>query len=246
MLDKSKFIKQTELSVSEYFEKNIEELSLLRALANYDLYVKEFNTFCEYLQDWFSLQNSKLYKDLKDNYKYVLYLAETDIPELQKLVYLSKSLQKEDLKLIKELAVNAKNGYSVISKLDSFIKMKAEKNYPNLVSCLGPILCVRFIFQLGSLKRLAEVPSSTIQLIGAEKALFRHLKYGKSGPKYGLLYMHPIMSGLDNNKKGKLARFMALKISLAARYDLSGKPLDKSLAKEMEDKKKEFLGSKRK
>ncbi len=246
MLDKSKFIKQTESSVSDYFEKNIEELSLLRALQNYDLHVKEFNTFCEYLQDWFSLQNSKLYKDLKDNYKFILHLAETDIPELQKNIYLSKSLQKEDLKIIKDLSATAKLVYSNISKLDSFIKMKAEKEYPNLTSVLGPVLCVRFICQLGSLKRLSEVPSSTIQLIGAEKALFRHLKYGKSTPKYGLLYLHPIMSGLDNNKKGKLARFMSLKISLAARYDLTGKPLDKSLIKEIENKKKEFLGSKRK
>ncbi len=245
MLDKSKFIKQTESCVSEYFEKNIEELSLLRALANYDLYLEKFNTFVEYLQDWFSLQNSKLYKDLKDNYKFILHLAETDLQELQKSVYLSKSLPKEDLKQIKELASTAKLVYSNISKLDSFIKLKAEKNYPNLVSVLGPVLCVRFIAQLGSLKRLAEVPSSTIQLIGAERALFRHLKYGKSGPKYGFLYLHPLMSGLDNNKKGKLARHMSEKISLAARFDYAEKPLHKELLEDVIKKKKLLQNNKR-
>lgn len=244
MFSKKEFIKQTESSVSEYFEKNIDELSLLRALANYDLYLEKFNTFCEYLQDWFSLQNSKIYKDLKDNYKYVLYLTETDLLELQKSVYLSKSLPKEDLKQIKELASTAKLVYSNISKLDSFIKLKAEKIYPNLVSVLGPILTVRFISQLGSLKRLAEVPSSTVQLIGAEKALFRHLKYGKSGPKYGFLYLHPIMSGLDNNKKGKLARCMAEKISLGARFDYAKKPLHKELLEDIQKKKKILLNEK--
>lgn len=241
MLNKKDFIKQTEKAIEEYSETNIEEQSLLKALANYDLYQKQFNTFFEYLKDWFSLQNAKKYEELnKDNFKFVKYLNETEIKDLEKELYLSKGLEKDDLLLIKQLASNLISIYSNSSKLENFLTKKSKQLYPNLTNILGPILTVRFLNQAHSLKRLSSLPASTLQLFGAENAMFKHLKFGKKSPKYGLLYLHPIMSSLTPKQKGKLARIMANKIALASKYDLLKKPLHKELLEDIEKRKKDL------
>ena len=95
--------------------------------------------------------------------------------------------------------------------------------------------------QAHSLKRLASLPASTLQLFGAENAMFKHLKFGKKSPKYGLLYLHPIMSSLNSKQKGKLARYMANVIAIAGRMDFAKKELDETLLKDIENKKKEIL-----
>ncbi len=245
MLNKKDFIKQTEKAIQEYSENNIEEQSLLKALSNYDLYQKQFNTFFEYLKDWYNLHNSKKYDDLKkDNYKFVKYLAEAEIKELEDEIYLSKGLEKEDLLQIKNLAVTLIAIYSNSSKIENFLTKKVKLMYPNLVNILGPILTVRFLNQAHSLVRLAFLPSSTLQLFGAETAMFKHLKFGKDCPKYGLLYLHPLMAGLTANQKGKLARVMANKIALASKYDLLKKPLHEELLEDVEKKQKDLLKEK--
>jgi nucleolar protein 56 len=96
---------------------------------------------------------------------------------------------------------------------------------------------VRFLNQAHSLKRLSSLPASTLQLFGAETAMFKHLKFGKSSPKYGLLYLHPLMSTMTPHQKGKLARTMAEKISLASRMDYAKKPLVEKLLQDIEKKK---------
>ena len=238
VLDKKKFVKQTEEAIREYSENNVEEQSLLRGLANYDLYQKQFNTFFEYLKDWYSLHNSQKYDELKkDSYKYVKFISESEINQLEKDIYLSKGLQREDLIQIKSLATTLIAIYSNSSKLENFLTKKVKDLYPNLVNILGPILTVRFLNQAHSLKRLSSLPASTLQLFGAENAMFKHLKFGKASPKYGLLYLHPLMSTLNPNQKGKLARCMADKISLASRFDYAKKPLHKELLEDIEKKK---------
>jgi len=237
VLDKSKFVKQTENAIKDYFSENVNEQSLLRALANFDLYQKQYNTFFEYFKDWFCLHNSKLYNEKKDNYQYVKYIAETELEKLQKDTYLSSGLPREDLNVIKNIASLIISVYSNTSKLEAHITKRAKELYPNLVNILGPLLTVRFLNQAHSLKRLSSLPASTLQLFGAENAMFKHLKFGKSCPKYGLLYLHPLMSGLNPKQKGKLARCMADKISLASRYDYAKKSLHKELLEYIEKKK---------
>lgn len=244
MINKKDFVKQTENAIEDYSKENINEQSLLKALANFDLYQKQYNTFFEYFKDWYSLQNSKKYDELnKDSFKFVKFIADAEINQLEKELYLSKGLQKDDLTNIKNLANTLLQMYSITSKLENFISKKSKELYPNLNNILGPILTARFLNQAHSLKRLSSLPASTLQLFGAETAMFKHLKFGKLSPKYGLLYLHPLMSGLNPKQKGKLARQMAEKIALASRFDLTKKPLDESLLKDIE-KKKQILQEK--
>ena len=86
----------------------------------------------------------------------------------------------------------------------------------------------------GSLKRLIMLPSSTVQLLGAEEALFRHIKTGARCPKYGVLHDHPLVSRSKKKESGKVARVLASKISIAARVDYAkGKFIGDKLMKEI-------------
>jgi len=90
---------------------------------------------------------------------------------------------------------------------------------PNLASLAGPVLAARLISRAGSLERLARMPSSALQLLGAEKALFKHLCGHASSPKHGLIYRHPAIYGAPRRLKGRMARALAGKLAIAARVD---------------------------
>lgn len=99
----------------------------------------------------------------------------------------------------------------------------------NLSQLLGPELAARLISQAGGLARLARLPSSTVQVLGAEKAFFAHLRGTASPPRHGLLFLHPSIQSARRPQRGKLARALAGKVSIAARMDLGGAPVDPGL-----------------
>jgi nucleolar protein 56 len=97
---------------------------------------------------------------------------------------------------------------------------------PNVSALLQPVLAARMLKQAGGLRRLATMPAGTIQTLGAEKALFRHIKEGKRPPKHGFLMQHPLVHRAPRYHRGALARSLAAKVALAARADFFTK--DKS------------------
>jgi nucleolar protein 56 len=99
----------------------------------------------------------------------------------------------------------------------------------NLSTIAGPILAARLISRAGGLKRLAEMPASAIQVMGAEKSLFKHLKGNAPSPKHGLIYRHPAISGIPKRVRGKAARALAGKLAIAARIDYHGGALSPEL-----------------
>jgi len=90
---------------------------------------------------------------------------------------------------------------------------------PNLTEILGYTVAARLIAHAGSLSTLAKYPASTVQILGAEKALFRALKTKCNTPKYGLLYHTSYIGKSTKEIKGKISRFLANKCSIAARID---------------------------
>lgn len=96
---------------------------------------------------------------------------------------------------------------------------------PNLSALAGPVLAARLISRAGSLKRLAEMPSSVIQVMGAEKALFKHLHGKAPSPKHGIIYRHPAILGTPKRLRGRMARTLAAKLAIAARLDYNGSSL---------------------
>jgi len=91
---------------------------------------------------------------------------------------------------------------------------------PNTTQIIGPLIGARLISRAGGIQRLATFPASTIQILGAEKALFRYKKEGGKPPKHGVLFQHPFVNKAPREQRGKIARFMAAKIAIAIKADV--------------------------
>ena len=125
---------------------------------------------------------------------------------------------------IKLLALNALNLKEERDMILKFIEKEMQAIAPNFSKLAGELLAARLLAEAGGLKKLALMPSSTIQILGAEKALFRHLKNRNAKPpKHGFILMHPMVQKVPRGKKGKMARALAGKLAIAAKGDYFGK-----------------------
>ena len=121
--------------------------------------------------------------------------------------------------------------------LQDAVNASSPVRTPNLNALLGPELAARMVAQAGGLDRLARLPSSTVQVLGAERAFFEHLRGHAPPPRHGLLFLHPAVQSAPRSERGKLARALAGKVAIAARLDHAGKPVDPSLAAAFEARK---------
>merc|ERR1711896_22469 len=103
--------------------------------------------------------------------------------------------------------------------LHEYLKAKMDIVAPNLCALIGEIIGARLISHAGSLTNLAKYPASTVQILGAEKALFRALKTKGNTPKYGLIFHSPFIGRAQQKNKGRISRYLANKCSIASRID---------------------------
>jgi len=139
-------------------------------------------------------------------------------------------IEIEDINMINDFAKSIQSLQSTRRKTEEYIDKKMEKLAPNLRDLLGSTLGAKLIAHIGGLKSLAMYSASTIQIMGAEKALFRHLKTGERPPKHGLIFQHPQVRTNHWWVRGKIARTLALKISLAARKDVFSDNFDPNIS----------------
>jgi RNA processing factor Prp31 len=130
----------------------------------------------------------------------------------------------EDIKASKQRMKPLENSFITIKKemkaLEKQIEKDMKKSAPNISNIIGPIIGARLISSAGSLNKLAMLPASTIQVLGAEKALFRFKKEGGKPPKHGYIFQHNYINKSPRNIRGKIARSLAAKISTAAKADV--------------------------
>ncbi|HET6780422.1 MAG TPA: hypothetical protein VFH09_04570, partial [Nitrososphaera sp.] len=125
----------------------------------------------------------------------------------------------ENLAIVKRLAEQVIVQSDLRKVLAGYIEVAMETVAPNVKELLTATVGARIIAKAGSLARLATLPASTIQILGAEKALFRALKTGARPPKHGLLFQHPLVHSAPQWQRGKIARAVASKVAIAARID---------------------------
>jgi nucleolar protein 56 len=113
--------------------------------------------------------------------------------------------------------------------LERAVRTSVPERTANLSALLGPELAARLLSQAGGLERLARLPASTIQVLGAEKAFFEHLRGRAPPPRHGLLFLHPALQSAGRTERGRLARALAGKVAIAARLDLAGAPRNEVL-----------------
>ncbi len=125
----------------------------------------------------------------------------------------------ENLAIVKRLADQVITQSDLRRILSDHIELAMETVAPNVKELLTATVGARIIAKAGSLARLAVLPASTIQVLGAEKALFRALKTGARPPKHGILFQHPLIHSAPKWQRGKIARAIASKVAIAARID---------------------------
>lgn len=123
-------------------------------------------------------------------------------------------------------------------QLEKALEGSGAAHTPNLTNLLGADLAAKMVAQAGSLERLSRLPASTIQVLGAERAFFEHLRGHAPPPRHGLLFLHPRIQSANRTARGRLARALAGKVAIAARLDRAGSPLDERLSEQFDSRAK--------
>merc|ERR1712232_1452353 len=124
-----------------------------------------------------------------------------------------------DMANIDRFASEVINLAAMRKSLHEYLQNKMNMCAPNLSSLIGDLVGARLISHAGSLTNLAKYPASTVQILGAEKALFRALKTRGNTPKYGLIFHSTFIGRAGAKNKGRISRFLANKCSIASRID---------------------------
>merc|ERR1712048_1536039 len=132
---------------------------------------------------------------------------------------MGSEITETDLKNITSLATQVRDLSQYRTELYDYLKKRMMAIAPNLTLMVGELVGARLLAHAGSLVSLAKYPASTVQLLGAEKALFRALKTKGDTPKYGLIYHASFVNAASQMNKAKIARTLACKTSLSARVD---------------------------
>lgn len=146
-----------------------------------------------------------------------------------------------DLLEIRALSKNVLELYELRKRMENYVDKTMEEVAPNTRAIAGALLGARLIALAGSLRNLAMKPASTIQVLGAEKALFRSLKTGARPPKHGLIFQHNLLHDAKRWQRGKIARVLAGKLAIAVRADaFGGKFVGDALKADIEKRLKEI------
>jgi nucleolar protein 56 len=142
-------------------------------------------------------------------------------------------ISDENLAIIQSIATQILEMAKIRKKIEDHIETEMNALAPNVAAILGTAVGARILAKAGSLKKMATLPASTIQVLGAEKALFRSLKTGTQPPKHGILFQHPTVHAAPKWQRGKMARAIASKAAIAARVDVYGGGLNHTLLEKL-------------
>lgn len=219
-----------------------DDLFIMQAVNNIEEIDKTANTLSKRLREWYSYYFPELDVYVADNEAFCKLALEKSKKELLKEFKeqesLGADLKEIDINQMKVLAKTVKELFDMRHSHVQYLEIKMKEMCPNVLHICGASIGAKLISLAGSFKKISVLPASTIQVLGAEKALFRHLKNRKClPPKYGVLLNHSLVSRQRNSNKGKVARALADKIALCARVDyFKGEFVADTLLKELEDR----------
>jgi len=177
-------------------------------------------------------------QELKREDRYVVALVKA-LEEVEEAINMLKE-KVEDIRTVKdsEIVADFEDKIEELKNLKKKIEREIEeimtKIAPNLTEIAGAKITAKLLERAGSMERLVKLPASKIQVIGAEKSLYKafaRMKKGKKAkiPKHGIIFLHPFIRTLPKSKRGKMARFLAAKIAIAAKIDYFRGEIDESL-----------------
>ncbi|XP_022143240.1 probable nucleolar protein 5-2 [Momordica charantia] len=242
-------------SLSRYklkFSADKVDTMIIQAIGLLDDLDKELNTYAMRVREWYGWHFPELAKIIQDNIQYAKtvklmgnrdnaakldfseILAEEIETELKEASMISMGTEVSDIDLIniRELCDQVLSLSEYRAQLYDYLKSRMNTIAPNLTALVGELVGARLIAHGGSLLNLAKQPGSTVQILGAEKALFRALKTKHATPKYGLIYHASLIGQAAPKLKGKISRSLAAKTALAIRCDALGDGQDNSMGLE--------------
>ena len=235
--------KNLELTKQRIKESVTEDQLIIQAIANINELDKLSNILSKRLREWYSLYLPEFSERMNNHEKFVELVSSKSKKELMKELQIKETMGAELAKVhVDELTLLAGEIirlYELRKKHELYLEKVLKKYCPNLLELAGVTIGAKLLELGKSLKHLALLPASTIQLLGAEKALFRHIKTGSRSPKYGVIINHPLVQKAKRDEKGKAARMLADKLSLCCRLDFfKGEFKAKEYRKELEEKLK--------
>src|SRR5919198_514730 len=216
------------------------DLHIIQSINALDELDKIINTVGARMREWYGLHFPELDNLIQSLVVYAEIVSKAGLREnITMEILQSTDLQGKKVEVILDAAKRSKGGNmtpenlaivkrladQVIAQSDlrrvlaDHIEVAMETVAPNVKELLTATVGARIIAKAGSLARLAMLPASTVQILGAEKALFRALKTGARPPKHGILFQHPLIHSAPKWQRGKIARAIASKVAIAARID---------------------------
>ncbi|KAI9183279.1 Nucleolar protein 56 [Blastocladiella emersonii ATCC 22665] len=216
---------------------------IIQAIGILDQLDKDINTFAMRVREWYSWHFPELVKIVNDNEKYARLvklignkanLSEATVTDMADIIgdqdkaehvlqaaraSMGTDISDVDLLNIESFADRVISLMDYRRNLHAYLTSKMNIVAPNLAALIGEIVGARLISHAGSLTNLSKYPASTVQILGAEKALFRALKTKGNTPKYGLIYHSSFIGKAAQKNKGRISRFLANKCSIASRID---------------------------
>lgn len=242
-------------SLSRYklkFSPDKVDTMIVQAISLLDDLDKELNNYIMRCREWYGWHFPELGKVITDNLAYCkavrkigdrTNVAATDLsdilPEeieaevkLAAEISMGTEVSEQDIGNISHLCDQVIEITDYRAQLYDYLKNRMMAIAPNLTVMVGELVGARLISHAGSLLNLAKHPASTVQILGAEKALFRALKTRKDTPKYGLIYHASLVGQTAAKNKGKISRMLAAKAALAIRYDALGEDTNAEMGAE--------------
>lgn len=215
------------------------DIMIVQAIKLLDDLDKELNNYAMRVKEWYGWHFPEMDRIVNDNLAYARIImamgtrenaANTDLSDIlpddieQRLktgaeVSMGTEIGGIDLENIRLLAEQVISFTEYRQQLSQYLTSRMKAIAPNLTELVGELVGARLIAHSGSLTKLAKSPGSTIQILGAEKALFRALKTKHDTPKYGLIYHASLVGQATGKNKGKIARMLAAKAALGLRVD---------------------------
>lgn len=247
-------------------DPNRQDKPIINTIALLDNLDKNINTFAMRVREWYAWHFPELTKIVTDNVTYAKvarvvrvrdsYNADANPEELNEACG-SEDVSKEIVKAMKismgqdiiEMDMSNIDHFAdeVIKlsamrlSLHTYLKAKMNLVAPNLCTLIGEIVGARLISHAGSLTNLAKYPASTVQILGAEKALFRALKTKGNTPKYGLIFHSTFIGRAQLKNKGRISRYLANKCSIASRIDCFSEEATTVFGEKLRDQVEERL-----
>ncbi len=236
-------------------KRDLLAIQVIRAIDDID---KTVNLFASRIREWYSVHFPELDDLVADHRTYAKIVYEVGrredltVEKLKKLGLSEGKAQKivtvagksmgadlsdTDIARVREFVKIILDMYDLRDLLTEYLSQVMKEVAPNITELVGPLLGARLLSLAGSLEDLAKMPASTIQVLGAEKALFRALRTGGKPPKHGVIFQYPEIHTAPRWQRGKIARALATKLAIAAKADyFTGRFIADKLLKELKDR----------